>query len=146
MSTTAWIIIIVVVLVVAALVAWLAAQQRKKKQVDQAEQLRQEAQEHASGIQESEVRAREAEVEAERARLEAERAEQQAREAKVASTQQQAVHEDRLRTADQVDPRVDTTSDDYAPGTERSERTDPDTVLDADDPRRTDGTAGTHRA
>ena len=143
MDTTTWIIILVVVLVVAALVAWLVAQQRKKKQVEQAEQLRQEAHEHASAIPETDVRAREAEVEAERAKLEAERAEQQAREAQVAATQQQAVHEDRLRTADQVDPRVDTTSDDYAPG---AERTDADTVLDADDPRRTDGSAGTHRA
>ena len=151
MDTTTWIIVLVVVLVVAALAAWLVAQQRKKKQVEQAEQLRQEAHEHATAIPEADVRAREAEVEAERARLEAERAEQQAREAQVAATQQQAVHEDRLRTADQVDPRVDTRSDDYTPGTEatdaRSEaRNDPDTVLDADDPRRTDGTTGTHRA
>jgi FtsZ-interacting cell division protein ZipA len=146
MSTTAWIIIIVVVLVVAALVAFLAAQQRKKKQVAQAEELRQEAQEHASGIPESQVRAREAEVEAERAKLEAERAEQQAREAQVAATQQQAVHEDRLRTADEVDPRVDTSADDYAPGTSTGRTDDPDTVLDADDPRRTEGTGGTHRA
>ncbi|HEY0642086.1 MAG TPA: hypothetical protein VGD39_01615 [Nocardioides sp.] len=144
MSTTAWIIVIVIVVVVAALVAFLAAQQRKKKQVEHAEELRQEAQEHASGIPESQVRAREAEVEAERARLEAERAEQQAREAQVASTQQQAVHEDRLRTADEVDPRVDTSADDYTPGTSRTD--DPDTVLDADDPRRTEGTGGTHRA
>ena len=53
--------------------------------------------------------------------------------------------EDRLRTADQVDPRVDTSSDDYSPGT-RTERSDPDTVLDADDPRRTDSTGETHRA
>jgi FtsZ-interacting cell division protein ZipA len=147
MSTTAWIIVIViVVLVVAALVAYLAAQQRKKKQVERAEELRHEAQEHASGIPESQVRAKEAEVEAERARLEAERAEQQAREAQVAATQQQAVHEDRLRTADQVDPRVDTSADDYTPGTSTSRTDDPDTVLDADDPRRTEGTGGTHRA
>jgi uncharacterized protein (DUF3084 family) len=137
MSTTAWIIIVVVaVLVVAALVAWMLAQQRKKKHVEHAEHLREEAREHASAIPESQVRAREAEVEAERARLEAERAQQKAQEAQVAATQQQAVHEDRLRTADQVDPRVDTSSEDY----------DPDTVLDADDPRRTDGTDGSHRA
>ena len=87
---------------------------------------------------------------AERARLEAERAQARAREAQVAATQQQAVHEDRLRTADQVDPHVDTSSDDYAHGTTTDDRStathDPDTGLDADDPRRTDGTDGTHRA
>ena len=151
METTEWIIIIlVVVLVLAALAAWLMAQQRKKKQHEHAEHLRHEAQEHAAEIPETQVRAKEAEAQAERARLEAERAEQQARDAQVAATQQQAVHEDRLRTADQVDPRVDTSSDDYAPGTTGDGRStamhDPDTVLDADDPRRTDGTEGSHRA
>lgn len=150
METTEWIIVLVVVLVVAALVAWLVAQQRKKKQQEQAERLRHEAHEHATEIPETQVRAKEAEAEAERARLEAERAQAKAREAQVAATQQQAVHEDRLRTADQVDPRVDTSSDDYAPGTtahdHRATAHDPDTVLDADDPRRTDGTDGTHRA
>ncbi|MDR7253405.1 hypothetical protein J2X46_002390 [Nocardioides sp. BE266] len=137
MSTTAWIIVvIVVVLAVAALVAWMAAQQRKRKHVEHAESLRHEAQQHASEIPESQVRAKEAEAEAERARLEAERAREKAEEAKVAATQQQAVHEDRLRTADQVDPRVDTASEGYSP----------DTVLDADDARRTDSGDGTHRA
>ena len=52
--------------------------------------------------------------------------------------------------ADQVDPRVDTSSDEYTPGTTADGPStathDPDTVLDADDPRRTDGTDGTHRA
>lgn len=153
MDTTTLVIILVVVLVVAAVVAWLAAQQRKKKQVEHAEELRQEAHEHASAIPDAELRAREADAQAEKARLEAERAEQQARQAQVAATQQQAVHEDRLRTADEVDPRVDTSADDYAPGagtdghpagTSRTD--DPDTVLEADDPRHTEGTGGTHRA
>ena len=153
MDATTWIIVLVVVLVVAALVAWLVAQQRKKKQHEHAEQLRTEAHEHARDIPETQVQAKEAEAEAERARLEAERAQTRAREAQVAATQQQAVHEDRLRTADEVDPRVDTTSDDYAPGGTTDATTDgrstathdPDTVLDADDPRRTDGTDGTRR-
>ena len=59
--------------------------------------------------------------------------------------------EDRLRTADQVDPRVDTTTEDYSPGTRATDRdTDRDTVLDADDARtdgiRTDSSGETHRA
>jgi FtsZ-interacting cell division protein ZipA len=146
MTTTTWIIILVVVLVVVALAAWLITQQRKKKQHEQAERLRHEAHQHASEIPETNVRAKEAEAEAERARLEAERAQERAREAQVAATQQQAVHEDRLRTAVEVDPRVDTSSGDYS--TERSSDSttrDPDTVLDADDPRRTEGSGGTHR-
>jgi ABC-type nickel/cobalt efflux system permease component RcnA len=135
MEATEWIIVAVVVLVLVALAAWLVTRQRTKKQQEHAEHLRQEAHEHATQIPETQVRAKEAEAEAERARLEAERKAQQAREAQVAATQQQAVHEDRLRTADQVDPRVDTSSDDYTPGPAHR---DPDTVLDADDTR-TDG-------
>ncbi|HSU02040.1 MAG TPA: hypothetical protein VLK03_05780 [Nocardioides sp.] len=142
METTEWIIVLVVVLALAALAAWLVTRQRKKKQVEHAEHLRHEAHEHATEIPETQVRAKEAEAQAERARLEAERAARQAEEARVAATQQQAVHEDRLRTADQVDPRVDTRSEDYAPGAGTS---DPHTVLDADDPRH-DGSDGSHRA
>lgn len=146
MEATDGVIVLVVVLVLAALAAWLVTQQRQKKQHEHAEHLRQEADEHATAIPETQTRAKEAEAQAELARLEAERAAQQARDAKVAATQQQAVHEDRLRTADDVDPQVDTRSDDYRPG---AGTTDPDTVLDADDPRRTDsrdGTGETHRA
>ena len=143
MDTTTWIIVVVAVLVVAALVAWLITQQRTKKQHEHAERLRHEAHDHAAEIPETNVRAKEAEADAERARLEAERAQERAREARVAATQQQAVHEDRLRTADEVDPRVDTASTDYAPGAAAD---DPDTVLDADDPRRTDGPSGKHSA
>ena len=116
MSTTAWIIVIVVVLAVAAAVAWAGDRRRRQQKVEHAEGLRHEAREHAAGIPEAEERARQAEVE--RARVEAERAQQRAQEAQVAATQQQAVHEDRLRTADEVDPRVDTSSEDYAPGTQ----------------------------
>ena len=141
METTEWIIVLAVILVVAALAAWLVSQQRKKKQVEHAEHLRHEAQEHATEIPEAQVRAKEAEAQAERARLEAERAQREAREAQVAATQQQAVTEDRLRTADHVDPRVDTASEGYTPG---AGTTDPDTVLDADDTRH-DGLDGTHR-
>ena len=113
MTTTAWIVIIVVVLVAAAVVAWLMTQQKKNKQHEHAEHLRQEAHEHAAVIPQVQDNAKEAEAKAEVARLEAERAAREAQEAQVAATQQEAVHEDRLRTADEVDPRVDTASDDY---------------------------------
>jgi len=145
MSTTAWIIIVVVVLVAAAVVAWLMTQQRKNKQHQHAEHLRQEAHEHASAIPQVQDNAREAEAKAEVARIEAERAAREAQEAKVAATQQEAVHEDRLRTADEVDPRVDTRSDDYTgAGTTQAE-----TVRDAETTRTDDQgstTGDTHRA
>jgi FtsZ-interacting cell division protein ZipA len=118
MDATQWIIVLVIVLVLIALAAWLMSRRKKQQQVEQAERLRTEAQQHATAIPEAQLRAREAEVQAERARLDAERAQQQAAEANVAATQQQAVHEDRLRTADEIDPNVDTRSDDYAPGSE----------------------------
>jgi uncharacterized protein HemX len=124
MGTTGWIIVVVVVLVAVALAAWLVTQQRKKKQHQHAEHLREEAQAHASEIPEAQVRAQETAAQAERARVEAERAQQQAREAEVAATQQQAVTEDKLRTADAVDPRVDTSSMDYTPGDDTGASTD----------------------
>jgi predicted negative regulator of RcsB-dependent stress response len=142
MTTTTWIIIIVVVLVAAAVVAWLMSQQKKNKQHEHAEHLRQEAHEHAAVIPQVQDNAKEAEAKAEVARIEAERAAREAQEAKVAATQQEAVHEDRLRTADTVDPRVDTTSDDYT-GTDTRPT---ETVHDADTTG-THGTTGdTHRA
>ena len=139
------VVVVVVVLALIALAVWMMRSRRTKQRVEHADQLRQEAHQHATGIPEAEVRAREAEVEAERKRLEAEKAQHQAREAQVAAAQQQATHEDRLRAADQVDPRVDTASDDYTPGSTpaaghengTARTSDPDTVLDADD-RRTD--------
>jgi predicted negative regulator of RcsB-dependent stress response len=143
MTTTAWIIIVIVVLVAAAVVAWLMTQQKKNKQHEHAEHLRQEAHEHAAVIPQVQDDAKEAEAKAEVARLEAERAAREAEEARIAATQQEAVHEDRLRTADEVDPRVDTRSEDYSSGTGT---TPTETVRDTETTR-TDGTTGdTHRA
>ena len=146
MTTTAWIIVIVVVLVAAAVIAWLMTQQRKNKQHAHAEHLRQEAHEHAAAIPQVQDNAKEAEAKAEVARLEAERAAREAHDAKVAATQQEAVHEDRLRTADEVDPRVDTRSDDHdsTTGTTHTESVrDADTTW-SDDQGTTTG--DTHRA
>jgi len=164
MEATEWIIVLVIAVIVIALLAWLLKKQQDKKKHEHAEHMRQEAHQHATEIPEAQVRAKEAEAQAERARLDAERAAQRAEEERIAATQQQAVHEDRLRTADQVDPHVDTRSDDYAPGAGTNAGVhDPDTILDGDhrtdhgtvhgtdhgtehvtDPR-TDGTDGSHR-
>ena len=145
MTTTAWIIIIVVVLVVAAVVAWLVTKQRENKQHAHAEHLRQEAHEHAAAIPQEQDNAREAEAKAEVARLEAERAAREANEAKIAATQQEAVHEDRLRTADEMDPRVDSRTDDH----DSTGTTDTETGRDTDFSRTDDPgttTGNTHRA
>lgn len=145
MTTTAWIIIIIVVLVAAAVVAWWVTQQKKNKQHEHAEHLRQEAHEHAAVIPQVQDNAKEAEAKAEVARLEAERAAREAQEAKVAATQQEAVHEDRLRTADEVDPRVDTSSDDYTgTGTRPTETVHDTDGTRTDEPGTTTG--DTHRA
>ena len=120
MDATDIIIIVVALLVLLAVIAFVVARSRKKArqhQAAEASRLRQEAQQHAATIPESQVRAKEAEVQAERARIEAQRAEQQAREAHVAATQQEAEHEARIREADRLDPHVDTRSQDYTPDT-----------------------------
>jgi predicted negative regulator of RcsB-dependent stress response len=146
MTTTAWIIVIVVVLVAAAVVTWLMTQQKKNKQHEHAEHLRQEAHEHAAVIPQVQDDAKEAEAKAEVARLEAERAAREAEEARIAATQQEAVHEDRLRTADEIDPRVDSRADDHSTSTGT---TPTETVREADGTR-TDGegttTGDIHRA
>ena len=121
-GTTEIVVIIAIALIVAALVAWLLKKQQEKKKHLHAESLRQEAHQHATEIPEAQVRAKEAEAQAERARLEAERAAQRAEEQRIAATQQQAVHEDRLRTADQIDPHVDTRADGYDQGTDGTHR------------------------
>lgn len=121
-GTTELIVMIVIVLALIALAAWLMARRKKTQQHEHAEELRQEAHQHATEIPEAQVRAKEAEAQAERARLDAERAQQEADEAGVAATQQQAMHEDTLRTADHVDPHVDTGSDDYSPGSQVEQR------------------------
>ena len=171
MEATVIVLIVVAVLVLLAVIAFVVARSRKKTrqhQAAEASRLRQEAQQHAATIPESQVRAKEAEVQAERARLEAERAEQQAREAHVAATQQEAEHEARIREADRLDPHVDTRSQDYIPdtglrtgtgGTSSLPTTGAhpghESAVDADgrpldqgtvDPRHDPGPGGTHRA
>jgi FtsZ-interacting cell division protein ZipA len=115
MSTTGWIIlaVVVVVVVLVALMAWRA--QHRRKMAARAQELRSEARAHAPEVGQTRQEAREAEVRAEAARLEAERAQRDADAAKTALAQQEAVHEDRLREADRLDPAVDHEADDYEP-------------------------------
>lgn len=115
MSTIGWIILAVVIVVV-LLLAWAVwRSQQRKERAARAESLRSEARSHASDIGPNRQEAREAEVRADAARLEAERAQRDADAAKTALAQQEAVHEDRLREADRLDPHVDHKADDYEP-------------------------------
>ena len=123
-STGTIVLIIVIVLVALALVglaAWMSAKKKREQHHAQAENIRHEAVADAGGVQESEVRAREAEARAEQARLQAQRAEEEAARAHQGVSQEQALHEERMREADRLDPKVDHRSDDYTPDTSAAE-------------------------
>jgi hypothetical protein len=132
------VVAILVLLAIAAAVLMMLRKKRRQQDIEHATRLRQEAEHHATDIPQTRAKAKEAEAQAEQARLEAERAEQRAMEADQAAAQTQAAHEDRLRTADRLDPHVDTKSEDYRPdtgavdasGRSSSHRGDPDTVQD----------------
>lgn len=115
-DTVIWIVVaIVVALVVLGLVAALMGKRRKRQHEARAAELRQDAAARTPAVEEADVRAKEAQVEADRARYEAERAEARAQEAQQARVVEEAEVEDRLREADRLDPRVDTSSGDYRP-------------------------------
>lgn len=145
MTTSQIIWTIVIVVAALLLIALIVASMRKKSLADdraRAAQLRDSADTRAAGLPDADVRAQQAEADADRARLEAQRAEEQAATARAEVDQQQALQEDRIRDADRLDPDVDHRADDYTPqvgtphGPTRSAGapSDPDTILDADDP------------
>ncbi len=110
------IVIVVIVLIAAAVAAFLINKRDKAVKIAKADELRsQAATEAQSTIAPAQQSAAEAEAKAEEARLQAERAQAEAREAQVAAQQVEAEHESQVREADRLDPRVDDTSDEYAP-------------------------------
>jgi hypothetical protein len=116
MSTIGWIILIVVVVVVIAAAAVVVSNNRRTSaRRDQAAQLRNEATQTAAEVEAQRREAQEAAARAQVARAEAERAEQAARDAHQGVTVEEARVEDRLRTADRVDPDVDHRSEGYNP-------------------------------
>jgi len=145
-STIIWIIVIVIVVLLAlALLASIAGKKRKERDRLRAEELRTEATGKARSVQDSQLQAQEAEADAQRKRAEAERAAAQAADARQGSEVARAEHEDKIRTADRVDPDVDHKADDYEPrplgepGHDDQPPVDPDhDTRAADDPRRTD--------
>jgi flagellar biosynthesis/type III secretory pathway M-ring protein FliF/YscJ len=134
-----WVIVIVVaVLIVAALVA-MAGKRRTAQRGERAQELREEATTHASGLPESHRQAEELRAKADLARAEAERAEDRAADAEQGHRIEQAGYEDKLREADRIDPQVDHRADDYEPDVWNDERSDAGTQSDTttDRPRQT---------
>ncbi|WP_107705380.1 hypothetical protein [Nocardioides allogilvus] len=147
MMTTSQIIWIVVIAVAAlVLIGLVVGSMRKKSLADnhaRADQLRHKADASAAGLPDTSARAERAEAEAEHKRLEAQRAEDQAAAARIEAEQERARHEDQIRAADRLDPKVDHKSTDYSP-----EVADPSgpprRTTDGDTDGDTDG--GIHRA
>ncbi len=164
MNTTGIILLVVIVLVAVAIIAAVAMSMQKKNRRDneaRADQLRSQANQGAANtIPDAEVQAKRAEADAEEARLIAQRADERAAQARTGVVQQEAAHEDQVRAADRLDPRVDHKADDYVPTAASTPDTDdtahataagsdPDTILDSDDPDRVSddqAPGGTHRA
>ena len=144
--TTEQIIWIVVIAVAAlAIIGLIVSSMRKRSQQDnraRAAEIREQAEAKAAVIPEAQARAEAEEARAEQVRLEAERAEERAREARGAVAQEEALHEDRIRAADRLDPDVDHKAKDYTPGTHAAERTEPE----AADPHPSGASMGTHAA
>ena len=116
MGTVGWIILIVVIGAVAAAAAVaLMGNRRTEAKREHATELREEAAQSAASVEASRREAEEAAARAEVARAEAARAEQDAAQAQQGVHVEEARVEDRVRTADDVDPDVDTRSEDYHP-------------------------------
>ena len=116
MGTVGWIILIVVIGAVAAAAAFaLMGNRRTEAKREQATELREEAAQSTAAVEASRREAEEAAARAEVARAEAARAEQDAAQAQQGVQVEEARVEDRVRTADDVDPDVDTRAEDYQP-------------------------------
>ena len=147
MTETETLVLIVLVLVAVAAIAALVMFMRAKRRRDdaaRADELRDQADLGAARtLPDAEVQAQRTEADAEQARIAAQRAEERAREARTGVVQEEAHHEDKVRAADRLDPRVDDTADDYAPTAEPAHALD---ATEVDEPSRTNSsTGGTHR-
>jgi type II secretory pathway pseudopilin PulG len=143
MGILGWLILIVVIGALAAAAAYaLMSNRRTEAKREEAMGLREEAAQSTASVEASRREAEEAAARAEVARAEAARAEQDAAQAQQGVHVEEARVEDRVRTADQVDPDVDTRAEDYrpdAPTTTAPETGGGTTYADPADPD--DGTA-----
>jgi uncharacterized protein HemX len=116
MSDTATIVfVVVVVALLLAVVAVVLMRKRDEQRAHEANELRDVAATHTPEVSEAEREARRKDAEAELARAEAERAEAEAVRARQGLAYTEATREHLVREADRIDPRVDTSDDDYAP-------------------------------
>ncbi len=113
---TTIIVIAVVVLVVLGAAFYVMQQKNRQANIERADQLRAQAAGAAqTTIAPAQERAAAAEAQAEEARARAAAAQAEAEQARTAAAQEEAAHEGQVRAADRLDPRVDDSSDDYAP-------------------------------
>ena len=115
-----WVIVALVVLAVIAAIVMAAGTKKKERDRVEASRLREEAAARGPELQKREAAARETEAEAAAARAEAERRQAQADrlEAEAADRHRAATdvrdeHQGRLQQADELDPDVNTKSEDY---------------------------------
>jgi FtsZ-interacting cell division protein ZipA len=120
MDAVKWIALVVVVLVVLALLVALLGRRKRAQRAQLADQHRAEARQEMEQLSDHRLAAQDAEHRAQVARAQAERAESEAEQAKLAEHTQAARAEDRVRTADKLDPRVNHKADDYEPGFDRA--------------------------
>jgi FtsZ-interacting cell division protein ZipA len=117
------VVIAIVVIIVLAVALLLGRRTKRQSGIDRSEEIRTQAAEDAAvAVPPAQERAAEAEADAERARAEAEAAERraaeaeaQAQQARLEAQQAEAAHEDQVREADRLDPRVDQQADGYEP-------------------------------
>ncbi|KQV77513.1 hypothetical protein ASC64_01310 [Nocardioides sp. Root122] len=116
MTTLISITLIVILVIALALVVPTIRRKNREANVARAEQLRSEAAASAQTVlPPAQARAAETEANAEEARAIAERAEAEAQQARLMASQAEAAHEDQIRAADRLDPRIDHKADDYVP-------------------------------
>lgn len=121
-----WLIVIVVIVVVVALIVMLTRTRRTAHRRTRADELRQEASDHAARLPESQRETDELRAKADLAKAEAARAEERAANAEQGHRVEQAGYEDKVREADRLDPDVAHKADDYEPDVWNDERSETD--------------------
>jgi len=119
-----WLIwLIIAVVVIAIIIAVVAATRRRKQTVnrERAGELREQAAAQATGVQQRHAHAQETEAaaaaaraEADRKQAEAQRLEAEAEERRRTAEGYRSEHQETLQRADELDPDVNTRSDEYA--------------------------------
>jgi hypothetical protein len=109
-----WVLLIVVLAAIIVAAVMVAGQRRKAKQAEAADSMRRDADERATAVRENETkaaevdaRARALKADADAKAAEADRLAIAAERQKAAVSEQRSDVQDRLRSADDVDPRVD---------------------------------------